>query len=193
MEVSMVKKSSIVIFLMLLLLITLGCSPAFVELSDRVIYKYALSKEDLKSIQYFSSIDKSIEFQAKEKTSKEKGINLKEGTLFSKIQTERNYISIPKATMGIAKELEYKKEQRIPASIQIQFDKTLPPITYIFVPKKNKYIYYGPGLEYNGLFFENIRGDYTYLWVKQSDINRIVKNRKIAKGIKIKNETQKAH
>ena len=165
-----------------LLIILSNCTGEYIKLRPSIIDKYGINETELKSIQYFSDYYNNIEFKANEIVKSDTGIV--KGKLYKEKVIERNFIDIQNLTPGVLIDAVYDSTI-IPIYLLIKFDKELEP--YKFSNGIYSYFFNNDSIKFNGISYKLIKGDSTTLWIKKTELEKLIINRKKAQGLQINN------
>lgn len=145
-----------------------------------------LTPDDLKLLQFYS-FESEIKYKGSDIKRTSEGI--KEGELFKGEQIERNFLIIPMRTAGAAKEVDVD-ERGFPRTIHVLYDKELPTLSYrllwsSFDDPFAAYILSDKKLIVNNSVYKNKMGLDSKLYINKEDLQKLIENKKFAKGVKV--------
>jgi hypothetical protein len=167
------------------IIILCACSP-YIPLTKNLINENNLTVTDLKLLQFYSE-DAEITYKGADILKKSEGI--KEGDLFKGQQIERNFIIIPHRTEGAINNV-ILDDYGFPKKVLVKYDKDIPALTYELsttsgVGDFDAYYLKDNEITVKDAVYKNKVGFNTKVYVSSEELDKLIENRKIAKGIKV--------
>ena len=164
---------------LLIILFFAGCSP-LVELTPRDIKTYELTKPELERVQYYFDIFNEAEFKSTDRVTRKK--NVRKSLIF-RILRKKYSLGIKKKTPGMLIMLDnkYPSKQPYPEYLEIQFDQDISPLK--FQAKSGYYILNPSPIIHQNISYDILNHEPLLLYIRQSELEKIIKNRKNAKGL----------
>jgi len=159
----------------------------YVPLTQELIQKYGITANEATTLQYYSSKSTQLRYSAITTVRKDTSIR-RSGSLSRSQLTSRYSVTINNLTPGVVRNPRVISNS-MPSELWVHFDSLLTPVRYVYSIGKtafdNGYKVVNEPIEHNGLKYELNSGANSLLFIKMDEVDRVVADRLIAKGIKV--------